>query len=370
MKKLTIILLLLCTLILISNKSKAEILTLQGTIGKYTVVMELDIDSISASGNYFYTKFKQDIPLEGTVTNNMIILNAEDTGDHFELVRSGNTFKGTYHNKKGNKLPVNLNYIVAGSIKLLFNNEVLSKSISDYSKLRLNEIKLEPTKQESVNNKYLIQWYTEPTSKIAVFKLVNGYPQLVIDAINTQLTKEFYLNFEAYYSCSGGSGNSGYDELQISNYFLNEQFVSLCISSGWYCNHAAHPDFGESGLTFNAKTGKELELEDVIWFGSGTKPKKDSDEWYTYRSSVYAPQIVKLLTSLYPKEMQKPKTEEDCDYTDPEVWDFGSWYLTEKGLCLGAYFARAARACDNPGWSVIPYSALRKLKQSNPSLKF
>ncbi|MCO4292151.1 hypothetical protein NF867_04655 [Solitalea sp. MAHUQ-68] len=370
MKKLTVIILLLCTLILIEKKSYAGTITLQGTIGKIPIVMELNIDPVSASGTYFYKKLKQDIAFEGTAASNNLSLKSESTGDKFELTRNGHTLNGTYTNKKGTKLPVRLNDVEPNSVKLLFVNETLSKTLSDYSKLRLNEIKLIPGKQELLNQKYLIQWYSEPNSKINVFKIISGYPQPIINTINDQLYNEYYQNFEAYFSCSDMDGNAGYEQIEITSCFLNEQFVSICISSGWYCHPAAHPDFGESGITFNTKTGKKLELEDILWFGTGAKPKKESDEWFSYRSKTYAPQIVKLFKRLYPTEMIKPQTEENCDYTDSEVWDFGSWYFTQKGLYVGAYFARVARSCDNPGWSIIPFSELKKMKQANHTLTF
>lgn len=50
----------------------------------------------------------------------------------------------------------------------------------------------------------------------------------------------------------------------------------------------------------------------------------------------------------HPAEMAPPKKDDDCDYTDSEVWAFPNWALTEKGLWLGAINARAERVCDSP----------------------
>jgi hypothetical protein len=58
--------------------------------------------------------------------------------------------------------------------------------------------------------------------------------------------------------------------------------------------------------------------------------------------------------------MKKPDNDDDCDYTDPEVWNFVNWYFTPKGLYVGAYFARVARNCDEPDWSIIPYRIVKK----------
>ena len=68
-----------------------------------------------------------------------------------------------------------------------------------------------------------------------------------------------------------------------------------------------------------------------------------------------------MLGQLYPNEMQPADgeaAEDQCDYTGTSVWDFHSWYLTEQGLYLGAYFGRAQRPCDEPDWSVIPWQHL------------
>ncbi|AFD08080.1 hypothetical protein [Solitalea canadensis] len=354
-----------CFTILVFNASGQSV-TLQGTIGKYPIVMEFEGDESSLYGTYFYKKFKQDIPLTGSVSGNLIRLASEDTGDKFSLTKNGDTYVGTYKNAKGASLAVQLTIVNGGSVKNPFPHLKFERALSDYSKLRLAEVKLVPGKQEVVSKKYTLQWYSEPTSKLTMFKVVAGYPENILKSVNQIIDRDFYANIEAYFSCAGGNGSSGFDIMEVSSCFLNDQFISYCINSSWYCNRAAHPDFGESGTTINAKTGKEMELEDVLWFGKGVKPKRDSDGWYKYRSDVFAPKVVELFKKLYPVEMQKPTDKDDyCDYTDPEVWDFGVWYLTDKGLYLGAYFYRAARPCDNPEWSVVPYTVLKKY---NPTL--
>ncbi len=58
--------------------------------------------------------------------------------------------------------------------------------------------------------------------------------------------------------------------------------------------------------------------------------------------------------------MQPVAADDDCDYSDTEIWKFPSWYLTDKGLYLGPGFARVARACEYPEWSVLPYEVIRQ----------
>jgi hypothetical protein len=36
--------------------------------------------------------------------------------------------------------------------------------------------------------------------------------------------------------------------------------------------------------------------------------------------------------------MKKPddNNEDQCDYSEPDIWDFANWHFTENGLYLGA----------------------------------
>jgi len=115
-------------------------------------------------------------------------------------------------------------------------------------------------------------------------------------------------------------------------------------------------------------TGGELILDTVLPFASEPVPAEDSDAWYTYRSNRFAPGVVALLKRFHPEEMAPPTKGDDdaCDYSDPEVWDFPAWALSEKGLWFGAYFPRAQRPCDAPDWAVIPWSSLRFSRATRP----
>jgi hypothetical protein len=43
-----------------------------------------------------------------------------------------------------------------------------------------------------------------------------------------------------------------------------------------------------------------------------------------------------------------PDSDDNCDYTDLDSWDFVSWNFTEKGIEFIPYFYRAARNCEEP----------------------
>lgn len=350
------------------HAADAHDLQLQGTIGKYPVVMEVDgAPGADVSGAYFYRRFRQDIPLRGTRTDSALTLSADNTGDRFALTQTGDGYSGSFTSAKGAKLPVELHPVPSGSVAMPAGLSNPDRSWSDYDKLKLADMRFVPGKKETVDGRYTIQWSTEPLSGFSMFHVLDGYPQPVLAAINRVIDRDVYANLGNYFSCSGDNGKSGIDSLNVPTHYLSDRFVSYSISSSWFCTGAAHPDFGTSGTTIDAKTGKELQLDDVLRFGSGTqaKPKPNSDAWYTYRDKVFAPGVVAMLSRLYPAQMKKPGNDDDCDYTDPQIWAFGPWYLTSRGMYIGAGFARVQRACDNPDWSVIPYSVLRT---KNPAM--
>ncbi|AIF47075.1 hypothetical protein [Dyella japonica] len=349
----------------------AETLLLRGTVGKYPVVMKLANADGQVSGSYFYEKYKQDIPLRGQLNGQGYVLSSSIYGnddkdvDHLELTRAEDGIKGAFTSGSGKQLPVDLHVIPSGAVPEPKPGLHFSRGLDDYEKLQLANLTFAPGKTETVGGKYVIQWYTESRSKVSMFRVVSGYPAPVIASINNVIDSDFYENLSGYFGCSDETGKPGTDTLQVSDRYLDDRFVSYAVSNSWFCAGAAHPDFALGGTTIDAKTGKRLTQEDVYWLGIGSKPAPNSDAWMKYRDAVFGPAVVKLLKRLYPKEMMPVGDDNGCNYADPDVWKFGSWRLAEKGMYVGAYFARAEKACDNPEWSFIPYG---ELKKNNPAL--
>ncbi len=354
--------------LLAAGPLRAEGLLLRGTVGKYPIVMELDEADGNAWGAYFYQKHKQDIPLQGERGPEGFRLSSavhdSDNADHFVLARNGDGFKGTFTHGKGTPLAVDLHAVAPDTVPDPRPGLEFRQPLPGYERLRLAGIERVSEKKETVGGKYQIQWYTEPRSRVTMFHVVGGYPEPVMVKFNRVIDRDYYDHLSHYFSCSDGTGGSGIDAMEISSHYLTDRFVSYSVSSSWTCYGAAHPDFETRGTTIDARTGSELTLEDVYWLGSGKKPVADTDAWYQYRREVFAPAVVMLFQRLYPEQM-KAGGEDDCDYADPSVWGFANWYLTAKGLYVGAQFARVARACDNPGWSFIPFEVL---KQNNSAL--
>lgn len=324
-----------------------------GTAGKAAIVMEVDSGKdASAYGSYFYQRYRFDIGLSGEWSGQTLTLTGFNNDDRFILTRNGGALNGTLTTAKGKTIPVRL--------QLARDRPVPGPptDFSLYQRLRLAGLKLVP-EQVQVRGPATIRWYSEPVTGMHLFRIESGYSDAARSAMNAALERSHWEHINRYFDCAGYDGGSGIDSAEAGEPYLSADYVSYPWSESWSCAGTAHPDFGVEGQTFDAHSGKLLSLDDLLWFGPRQKRVEDSDEWYQYRSEIFAPGVVAMLKDLYPAQMAAPQEAEDeCDYSDPEIWNFVPWYLTPDGLYVGAYFARVMRACDNPEWSVIPYSKL------------
>lgn len=334
------------------SSDTAQIYT--GTAGGAPIVFSLDgADQTAVDGAYFYRKYRFDILFNGEWKQGVLELEAFSNGDKFRLKKSGAGFSGSLVTKKGKSVAVILAPAKRNAATANLNGGEF------YQNLRLDGLALQKGRLESRNGKS-IRWYSEPVTKMRLFRVESGYPPAAKAAMNATLERKHWEHVSRYFDCPGWDGGTGVESAEASDPYLSDKYVSYVWTEAWGCAGTAHPDFGQDGQTFDARTGKEIGLDDLLWFGPKVKRDEQSDEWYKYRSDIFAPGLVKLFTKLYPEEMTPGEGEDGCDYSDPEVWNFVPWYLTKDGLYVGAYFYRAARACDSPEWSIIPWSDLPK----------
>lgn len=332
-----------------------------GTVGKAAVVVELQTSESDVWGRYFYRKHRLDIPLSGTVKGDEVQLAASSTGDALTLRKDARGFAGSMTNNDGKKFPVTLALADPHRDRDEQVSELLP-NLDLYDNLQLSGLKLERGAVSTQNGRTL-RAFREPVSGISLFRIESGYPTYALVRLNQHLERQHWKEVSAWFSCPGFEGASGMDISEVSASWFSDGYVSYAWSSSWSCAGTAHPDFGTQGHSYDARTGRELDLDDILPIGDAPIPARDSDAWYAYRSEVFGPAVVKLLRKLHPGDMPveaaRPSDDSDeCDYGDPEVWNFPSWYLTKDGLYLGAIFARVNRACDSPEWSVIPWSEL------------
>ncbi len=358
---------LLASLVLFSGPSHAASNDGQvyaGTVGAARIVMELEGSGEDVTGRYFYRKYRLDIGLGGGWTGDRLVLQSRSSSDRLVLRREGALLAGSLTTKAGRTLPVRLSPMGAPA-PLAAGLPADMADLSPYERHQLAGLSLVPGSIRQDGPRALRDW-REPISGITLFRIESGYPAPVLARINAALERQQWQHVSQWFGCEGFDGQSGMDASEARSPYLSDDFVSYAWFASWSCAGTAHPDFGTQGVTFDARTGRDLQLEGLLYFGKLPAPQPDTPAFFDYRSDIFAPRIVSLLGQLYPNEMQAADgeaAEDQCDYADTSVWDFPSWYLTGQGLYLGAYFGRAQRPCDEPDWSVIPWQHLTWRKQ-------
>jgi len=342
-----------------------------GTLGKMPIVVELNTrDASEVSGRYFYEKFHRDLELSGTLLGQTLTLNEGNNryGDDkprptLKLKQTTNGWQGEWKSPKGKTLPVQLTVakLPTPAADALPFIAALPKT-DPYEYLRVQGLTLKPGKKETFMG-YGLQWWTEPESKVSLFSVESGYPKADQDRVNQQLLGRLWSEAIDYYGCQLRGGENAEFEQGATPTFLSPEVVSLNISIGYDCG-GAHPDFGDSPLNLDVHTGRVLALSDVLWIGEADKPSTTtgSDTRASHQRDVLVPWLIEQFTVLYPEEMKKPAEGDDdnCDFTNEDVWGYSNWHFTAKGVYLGSYFARYQRGCDSPDWSVLPYSLVKQ----------
>lgn len=354
-----------------------------GTLGKTSIVVELDLNKPDeVTGRYFYQKYRLDLPLNGALDGQDLKLQEglDDFDDtprpELSLTKDENGgWQGSWTNPQGKTLPVTLK--PAQLPATAADDGYLSSLIhtDPYEYLRLSALELKAGKSENFMG-YQLQWWTEPQSKISFFEIISGYPEASLPAINQKLRARLWQEVSGWHACMLGASRFGQGEYRqtVTPEYLSTDVVSISVFTTYDCG-GAHPDFGEAPVNLNTKTADTLTLEDVVWVGEGApfhylntedhaltgKNDVDFDTFAQYREKAWAPWLVKQLTAAYPQQMKKPteESDDDCDYSDPSVWQFPAWYFTQKGLYFDPTFARVLRSCESPEWSVLPWSAMK-----------
>lgn len=342
----------------------------EGTIGNAPIVLELSIDSSNTvTGRYFYRKHSMDIALDGTQLKNGDIQLGEnqDYDDHSKIdmilhpKQQGWQGEWTGRDPKQKK---NLAIQLKPLQPTQKPNYPLSSTSTDYDQIRLAGLSLQKNALTRFG-KYSLQWWKEPVSKISFFRITSGYPKDTMTRINAALTTRQWQEVNSSFECQfdGARRMGGEYEQTVTPRFMNDKVFSASVDTSYYCG-GAHPDFGDSPVNLDVKTGKELHLEDVLWLGNSTSMLKRDARGdrvdYDYESKTLSPWLSKTMTKLYPQDVGSDNSDDDCDYRDPEVWSFPAFYFTPKGLHLAAYFARVARACDNPDWAILPWKIVNQ----------
>lgn len=380
----------LCVLSCLTFAARAELW--QGTLGKSAIVADLSFNETGADGQYFYRRHHRVIALarveagqeaakttpKGMFTLEESSMDAERTSYWRLVPPAGATLNGEWVGG-GKRLPIRLRRIDPATLPATDDQWLTElRAREPFRYLQLQGLPLQPGKVETVDG-FRLQWWREPVSDVALFRVQSGYPAAQLPAINHALARAQWNAVTDAFDCT--SSTNGEYEFSATLDYIGRDALSVALATSYYCG-GAHPDFDVSGLNLDPRTGRELTLEDVFWVGKGEAPAigryariedaSRDEAWMAYRGEVLAPWLSKRFAVLYPDEIggatgsddggQDDAAVEDeagCDYTDPGVWSFSDWQITRKGLRFGAYFPRVMRVCDDPDWAVLPWKDVR-----------
>ncbi|VEJ53233.1 hypothetical protein [Pragia fontium] len=352
--------------------------TYTGQIGTLPIVAEFSVaESGEVTGRYFYHRYRKDIALTGSqlgdggfkLYENKSI-ESNKNGPWIKLMPTTEKgFTGQWNDAKGKTLKVTLTIAAVpqennGNHETPYLQTLIKENLYDY--LRLHNAPLNMENEQQFMG-YGFRWLKEPVSGIRMFELTSGYPQDVMIRVNLQLKERLWREVVDYHSCMFGgllssAGQADFTQTVKPTYF-SSSVISASVFTEFYCG-GAHPDFADSPINMDVKTGNQLALEDVLWLGKGEpvyynqQGNDDTgfEEFSAYRSHVFAPWLVAKLKALYPKQM---KASDECDYSTVEYWEFVNWHFTEKGLYFSPSFPRVARSCEYPTWSILPYRDIK-----------
>ncbi len=351
----------------------------EGTLGKSAIVVDIDPAEASLNGRYFYRRHRHPIDLSGqraatgVVTLEEWSMGAEIPSNWRLDPASGDTLSGEWRGG-GKRLPIRLRRLDAAALPATDDPGLAELRDTDpFRFLQLQGLALESNSVEAVDG-YRVQWWREPASDVALFRVVSGYPDAQLPALNLALAREQWRAVAEQLDCTAYP--QGEYTFSATLEYIGRDALSLSMTSGYYCG-GAHPDFDQVGLNLDPRTGRPLALEDVLWLGDGPPPPATAhagdvadEAAQRYRGDVLAPWLSERFQALYPERVresfdeagipQDPDAEfNGCDYTDPSVWSLGDWRITRAGLRFGAYFPRVMRVCDDPDWAVLPWREVR-----------
>ncbi|CAD5199547.1 RsiV family protein [Pseudomonas sp. FEN] len=341
-----------------------------GTLGKMPIMLEFDFSRTDGIwGRYFYQKYHSDLVVSGTLQGQDLEL-TEDRNDkrisdipslHLSPTDKGG-WQGVWKDTAGKVLPIELTpaEIPPPSEKTQPGWQAIYDT-SRYDYLRVQGLPLKAGKVETVMG-HTLQWWHEPVSQLSMFEITSGYTAEQRRRINQQLRASLWAEVVNYNDCmlGGGHMDASFGET-VTPHLLAPGVVSAGISSAYYCG--AHPASSYTALNFDVKSGKRLTLENVLWVGKGEVLQDSHDGWEAYgdyRKTQLVPWLINQLKVIAPMNMKKPASEYECDFNDPDIWQYAYWYFTPKGINFAPYPDGISHACEGPEWSVVPYAQIKR----------
>ncbi len=187
---------------------------------------------------------------------------------------------------------------------------------------------------------------------------------------------EFQMNeVIAFYDCPNNDRKRGEYYFHLDTVYATENFLSIDAGSYYNCG-GVHPNSSTNYLNINLHTGNTIDkITDVFnlydsSFDLKREYKEDSllvdepDKIYTKDDFTIEDTIghciYRIFRSLYKKEIDIDKIEDQCRYYQYERWNFFNFVFRYDGVYISPEFPHAIQGCSYPEWSVIPYSLLKQ----------
>jgi hypothetical protein len=360
----------LLSMVAITAHAKEGAQVWQGTLGKASIVLRLDDSGESNDDQYYYIKYRLGIDLhtsrgaDGVLTVEELSSRSSDEPAVWTLMppSADGHLRGEW--RKGDKrLPIALRLVDSDALKKSHDLWFDQMRMDDpYNYLRFVDTSLEQVKEETVRG-YKLRWLRESESGIELFRVMSGYSDAQLPGVNQSLSRRHWQEVAAFLDCSSAE-HSEYSTATTLRY-IGRDALSVSLYADYYCG-GAYPFARDNPLNLDPRTGREFALEDLLWLGEGVPPKYGSEDWFPYRSEVFAPWVLERMSELYPKEVAGEiesadgRGHPDCTYDMAEFWSDASWHLRPEGIYLGAAFPTPARICNDPSWSVLPWSEVKQ----------
>lgn len=327
---------------------------LQGKVGERTLVLKIKCyyESPIRYLNYFFENNKTDQYLEGTLLGNAWQFNAVNKPEEeINLVireEKDGSWKGFWREGANKKINLILTPIVINTQAPFYNYSV-NKELDLYDAYKISLIQLNKIKTEKISKNFKLNWYLEKESNISFFRLENEEKKRILDSINNTLETIQLSLIQNYYHLNPNIKNV---TIKAETTYFNEGLISFTILSNTVLKNQ-DASTRQQLFTLNLQNGKQIALEDLIWFDKKNAKPENNDimSVYEYRKNVFAPKLFSILNELYPQQMQI----NDCDLNKVTTWAIPDFLLTKKGIQFS--FSNSQK-CNLMDWAIIPYEKL------------
>lgn len=343
---------------------------LQGKVGEKTLVIKMLCydESPIRDMTYFFDDAKKDCFFKGRIMGNawrfypesVAVNQAPENKEELLIAENKNgSWKGYWLDSTGKKINVNLNPI--NSIPASkFNYFSQMNDLDSYETYKISKINLTKGKTEKTLKNVSIDWFLEKESGISFFRLSSLNKKLKVDNLNVALETMHLALIQNYLR-----SRPDRKELNVSAeiLYLTKDLISFKIISNSIFK-VQNPSKSQQLVTLDIQSGKQIDLESLVWFGKKTDKKPSANDVqgiYEYRKYVFASKIFSILKTLYPDKMKNTV----CGLNKVDAWAVPAYAVTKKGLLLGFF---PSGNCSILDWAIIPYKSLTPYLEKKYSL--